>query len=176
VSGIAKKDENVSRKEASIRPPHHSIDKSSLINKSDSRSVDFQVTYLEEKKESFYKKGNLTNATNFLKSTNVTTIEPKHPHRNNNTTRFINEKSQLAEKKLVEDLNKKQVVSAVTSKSLINKSHVSKNNRSKIEESLEITQKAPFVSRKQKGAGGPYPQFPEGDEMITMKRRGASAL
>lgn len=38
----------------------------------ESRSIDFQVTYIERKQDSFYMKGSITNNTNFLKSGNVT--------------------------------------------------------------------------------------------------------
>ena len=47
----------------------------------ESKSIDFQVTYIERKQESFYKQ---LNATHFLKSTNITQDQVK------NSTKFIN--------------------------------------------------------------------------------------
>lgn len=47
------------------------------------------MTYIQKKQESFYKKGNMTNATNFLKSTNITDVNMLALK----NTKFISQKS-----------------------------------------------------------------------------------
>eukprot|EP00347_Sterkiella_histriomuscorum_P004892 403358689 len=53
-------------------------------------SVDFQVTYIERKQDSFYNKSNMTNVTNLLRYSNMTTSQNNGLKSN---TKFINQKS-----------------------------------------------------------------------------------
>lgn len=65
----------------------------------ESKSVDFQVTYIERKQDSFYRKGNMTNQTNFLRSGNITDVNIQALR----NTKFLNEneKSDLREEKVI---------------------------------------------------------------------------